>query len=121
MRLQSALVNSEKVQAAQNTISKAYKGIQDQLSGLLTVTSKENRDAMLHNISNLANEYKQAAEIAFPRFKSFVVGAVSQLQYLTQELKNVTFLTILFLHILVSIYFILPSFPSSYDSRIVIH
>ncbi|VDK20793.1 unnamed protein product [Taenia asiatica] len=88
MRLQSALVNSEKVQAAQNTISNAYKGIQDQLAALLTVTSKERREAMLSTISNLATEYKQAAEVAFPRFKSFVTGAVSQLHNLTQELRQ---------------------------------
>lgn len=89
MRLQSALVNSEKVQAAQNTISNAYKGIQDQLAALSTVTSKERREAMLSTISNLATEYKQAAEVAFPRFKSFVTGAVSQLHNLTQELRQV--------------------------------
>ncbi|KAL5103525.1 hypothetical protein TcWFU_004095 [Taenia crassiceps] len=88
MRLQSALVNSEKVQAAQNTISNAYKGIHDQLIALSTVTTKERREAMLHTISNLATEYKQAAEVAFPRFKSFVTGAVSQLQNLTQELRQ---------------------------------
>uniref|UniRef100_A0A5K3FRL7 BAR domain-containing protein n=1 Tax=Mesocestoides corti TaxID=53468 RepID=A0A5K3FRL7_MESCO len=92
VRLQSALVNSEKVQAAQNAISKAYKGIQDQLAGLSTVTSKERRDAMLSTISNLATEYKQAAEVAFPRFKTFVNGAIAQLQAFAQDLKQVAFL-----------------------------
>nr|CDS24565.1 sj ts4 protein [Echinococcus granulosus] len=88
MRLQSALVNSEKVQAAQNTISNAYKGIQDQLASLSAVTSKDKREAMLSIISSLATEYKQAAEVAFPRFKAFVAGAISQLHNFTQELRQ---------------------------------
>ncbi|KAM7541644.1 hypothetical protein Aperf_G00000019826 [Anoplocephala perfoliata] len=88
MRLQSALVNSEKVQAAQATISSAYKGIQEQISALSTVATKERRDALLSTISSLAADYKRAAEVAFPRFKSFVAGAVTQLQSLSQELRQ---------------------------------
>ncbi|VDL29271.1 unnamed protein product [Hymenolepis diminuta] len=89
MRLQKALASSEKVQASQEKISNAYKGIQDKISALSTVATKERRDSLLSSISSLATDYKQAAEVAFPRFKSFVTGAVSQLQTLTHDLSQI--------------------------------
>lgn len=91
MRLQSALLNSEKVQAAQATIFSAYKGIQEHISALSTAATKESRDRLLSTINSLAAEYNNAAEVAFPRFKSFVAGAVSQLQSLSQELRQVLY------------------------------
>lgn len=89
MRLQSALKNSDAVQSAQAKVSSTYKSIHDQINALSTVASKERRDTILTSITNLASEYKQAAEIAFPRFKTFVTGAVSQLQTLAQDLSKV--------------------------------
>lgn len=88
MRLQKALASSEKVQAAQEKISNTYKGIQDQIAALSTVATRERRDALLSSISNLAVEYKQNAEVVYPRFKSFVTGAVSQLQTFTHDLSQ---------------------------------
>nr|CDS27304.1 sj ts4 protein [Hymenolepis microstoma] len=88
MRLQKALASSEKVQAAQEKISNTYKGIEDKIVALSTVATRERRDALLCSISNLATEYKQNAEVVYPRFKSFVTGAVSQLQTFTHDLSQ---------------------------------
>lgn len=89
MRLQSALANSEKVQAAQNTITSAYNGMQEHLTTLSTVTTKEGRDAMLAKITNLAGDYKKAAVVAFPRFGAFVDGAITQLKTYANDIRQV--------------------------------
>ncbi|VDO16575.1 unnamed protein product [Rodentolepis nana] len=88
MRLQKALACTEKVQAAHETITNTYKRIQDQIVSLSTVATRERRDALLSSISTLATEYKQSAEVVYPRFKSFVAGAVSQLQTYTHDLSQ---------------------------------
>lgn len=91
MRIQSALLQSEKVQVAQSKLVVIYKSLHDNCNHLLSATSKENRGAMLTNITNLVADYQSSAAIAFPKFRSFVDGAVIRTQTFVSELRNVRF------------------------------
>ncbi len=93
MRLQQAFVNSDKVQAAQSGVLSAYNRIQEGITTIQTTASKEKRDEILTNLSTWANQYKSSAEVAFPKFKGFVGGAVEQAQGFITELRNVSFTT----------------------------
>nr|VZI28168.1 unnamed protein product [Spirometra erinaceieuropaei] len=97
MRLQSALAGSDKVQAAQSTISSAYQKMQDSLNSLLSLSNlaksvgdaeKQAREKAISTFSALVSQYQSAAAVAFPKFKNFVDGAVAQTQGLITELRQ---------------------------------
>ncbi|VDM03151.1 unnamed protein product [Schistocephalus solidus] len=97
MRLQSALAGSEKVQAAQSTIASVYQKMQDSLNSLLSPShlaktvgeaEKQTREMAIATFSGLVSQYQSAAAIAFPKFKSFVDGSVTQTQNLITELRQ---------------------------------
>uniref|UniRef100_A0A0X3NS84 Uncharacterized protein n=1 Tax=Schistocephalus solidus TaxID=70667 RepID=A0A0X3NS84_SCHSO len=103
-RLQSTVMNIQAVRSALSTSSSVYQKVQESIYTLLSLARRspieEQSDSAttsgvisfgsaVASLSNLLAQYQSAAVVAFPKFHSFIEGAVSQaLQLLTEIRQN---------------------------------